>query len=319
MTNNGLGTVHESDSAQRRVRPLVLELRGRQAAGLARSRVWNRPTANSEVRFAVDGLVACSFRWGEAHHIGTPAFWVDQAARGYGDWNHKLGTSLVEETIACLLGGHGVRSGVALAAFRHLRSRGLIAVGLVPDASAIEAALAEPIPTSDPGRVVRYRFPRQRSGRVRDALLQLGSEQAPSQPELLRGWLMGIPGIGPKTASWIVRNTTGSESVAVIDVHIQRAGLAARVFSPRWVLPRDYLLFEAAFLAYAVLGKISPRTLDACIWHVLQALGPAGHSLLPSGTGLQHVPDSDRRKKGASPLTAVSTCVYSDPSPEGRE
>ena len=46
-------------------------------------------------------------------------------------------------------------------------------------------------------------------------------------PVALRDWLLAIPGIGPKTASWIVRNRTGSSAVAIIDVHILRAGTSA--------------------------------------------------------------------------------------------
>jgi endonuclease III len=46
----------------------------------------------------------------------------------------------------------------------------------------------------------------------------------------MRQLLLSIEGIGPKTASWIVRNVMGSDDVAIIDIHILRACTGMGVF-----------------------------------------------------------------------------------------
>ncbi|MDZ3993341.1 hypothetical protein PspTeo4_24872 [Pseudomonas sp. Teo4] len=47
----------------------------------------------------------------------------------------------------------------------------------------------------------------------------------------LRDWLLELPGIGYKTASWVARNWLDADDVAILDIHILRAG-AWQVFSP---------------------------------------------------------------------------------------
>jgi thermostable 8-oxoguanine DNA glycosylase len=93
-------------------------------------------------------------------------------------------------------------------------------------------------------------------------------------PVELRGWLIGIDGIGPKTASWIVRNATGSDEVAIVDIWLVRALTAAGVFPPNWNVNRDYGRYEGAFLSYARAGATRASALDWCIWEL-------GRSVLP--------------------------------------
>ena len=74
------------------------------------------------------------------------------------------------------------------------------------------------------------------------------------------------PGLGPKTASWVVRNHYGSDDVAVLDVHVIRAGVAAGVFDPAWTPGRHYRRMEQLFLAWADQDDVSAADLDAVIW-----------------------------------------------------
>jgi thermostable 8-oxoguanine DNA glycosylase len=91
---------------------------------------------------------------------------------------------------------------------------------------------------------------------------------------------MALPGVGPKTASWIVRNHLGSDAVAIIDVHLLRAGVIAGVFDPRWSASRDYFLLEDLFLAWADHGGVSAAALDAVVWADMSRLGRDVHTAL---------------------------------------
>lgn len=213
------------------------------------------------------------FPWGEIHELGTPAYWVEQTRRFGEPPSYRLGDTLAEEVAACILGGHGIPAEIGLAAFAHLRDAELL--NRSADAEAISACLHEPLPIPNRPRPVRYRFPSQRATRVCAALAVLDANPAPKEPFALRDFLLGLPGIGPKTASWIVRNWTGCDGIAIIDIHVQRAGISAGFFSPSWRLPRDYALFEKAFCEVARIGGVATAALDACVWDQMQALGRA--------------------------------------------
>ena len=107
----------------------------------------------------------------------------------------------------------------------------------------------------------------------RPALRFLDFGSIPDTPRDIRDWLVDAPGVGPKTASWIVRNRFACDEVAIIDIHIRRAGEAAGVFDRRWRVERDYPKYEALFLAWAEHGGVRASILDACIWSELASLG----------------------------------------------
>jgi N-glycosylase/DNA lyase len=218
------------------------------------------------------------FEWGQPWELGTAAYWAEQTRRRPPVTSHALGESLAEEVAACLLGGHGIPAAVGLAAFYAARDAGLL--DQVPTVAALHGLLCTPLHVPGRPRPVRYRFAAQRAHRLASALANLHASEPPSHPLELRDWLLGLPGIGPKTASWVVRNHCGCQRVAVVDVHVHRAGLAAGFFATRWRLPRDYRRFELAFCEVARLAEVSAPALDACIWDQLQALGPAGALVL---------------------------------------
>lgn len=224
------------------------------------------------------------FRWGQPHLLGTCAYWIDQTRQRRVPSSYHIGQSLSEEVVACLLGGFGVPAEIGLGAFRTLRAEGLVSLSPPPTPHEVEAALRRPIRAVGGHRSVRYRFPRQRAQRICAALELLSEEQAPTSPLALRSWLLRIPGVGLKTASWVVRNHLGADEVAIIDIHVRRAGLAAGFFDPSWTPVRHYDLFERSFLAVSRLGGVSPAALDACIWGQLHSLGSANHAIL-GGSG----------------------------------
>lgn len=214
-----------------------------------------------------------SFDWGAEHQLGSTAFWIGQARRAESRLgvSFTLGRTLAEEVVACLLGGYGVPAQVGLAAFETLRNE--LDLDAPPSARAVVGVLEQPLQIVGRPRPVRYRFPRQRGERIAAALSRLAKETPPSDPLQLRDWLRGCDGVGPKTASWIVRNHTGNDQVAIIDIHIQRAGVAAGFFDPKWRVANHYERFEVAFLEVARLGQVRASVLDACMWYELQRLG----------------------------------------------
>ncbi len=231
------------------------------------------------VRLTVAGQTV-RFRWGQPHELGSAAYWVEQTRLREPSSDHRLGSSLAEETVACLLGGYGLPAEVGLAAFDSMRSEGLLRLDAPPTTLEVQALLERPLHIRSRSRPVRYRFPQQRAQRVSAALRFLADNPSPTQPTALREWLMDIPGVGPKTASWIARNWAGVDDVAIIDVHIRRAGLAAGFFLPDWKLPHHYAAFEDAFSSVAKIGGVSCAALDARIWRDLRFLGRASNLLL---------------------------------------
>ncbi|HEV2174074.1 MAG TPA: hypothetical protein VGR71_10920 [Nitrospira sp.] len=210
-----------------------------------------------------------------ADSFGTAAYWIDQASR-FKQTAAGSGTGLEEEVAACLLGGFGMPAEVGLAAYRAVRESGLLDSVQPPSVDSIHSVLQRPIKI---GRTtVHYRFPKQKSRYLAEGIRHLRANPPLGDGKILRDQLMRIRGIGFKTASWIVRNWSGSTEVAVIDIHIMRAGQAAGFFETEWRLPRDYLIFEEAFLRFACSAGLSPIVLDQCIWsqmHELQGLAPS--------------------------------------------
>jgi thermostable 8-oxoguanine DNA glycosylase len=165
-----------------------------------------------------------------------------------------------------------------MAAYGAVMKAGLLDPAADPTAEELEECLSQPLTIAR--RAIRYRYPRQRARYLAKALHQLKENSPPISPVLLRAYLLQLAGIGPKTSAWIVRNYTGTDSVAIIDIHVWRAGMAAGFISPRWRLPLDYAQCEVAYLAFASAGGVSASLLDSCIWSQLHELGRHGLPLL---------------------------------------
>ena len=81
---------------------------------------------------------------------------------------------------------------------------------------------------------------------------------------------MTLPGVGPKTASWIVRNWLGSDQVAILDIHVVRAGLLMNLFSPEDDVSKDYPCMEAKFISFSQALGVPTSDLDALIWWMMR-------------------------------------------------
>ncbi|MEA3001512.1 MAG: hypothetical protein QOH81_300 [Sphingomonadales bacterium] len=205
--------------------------------------------------------------WGSASRPFSPAYWAVRC-----QWPEaELPTfvsrdkSLVEEIGFCLLGGFGIRYEVNKAAFERLRERGTFDLERDCSLQDILVLLTEPLKLN--GRKVRYRFPNQRARRLILMRQELsGSDLSEVAPTQLRKRLQELDGIGPKTASWIVRNYAGSDDVAILDVHVIRACRWMALFPPIIVLPRDYEELENRFLKFASIIGVRASVLDAVMW-----------------------------------------------------
>ncbi|MFP0197808.1 8-oxoguanine DNA glycosylase [Pseudomonas sp. PHC1] len=219
--------------------------------------------------------------WGLIEAFPTPAYWAYQVWANDQEpepLNYKLGATLAEEIGACLLGGHGIPANVGLAAFAHLKKLGAFE-GEVPSEALLQEWLTNPLKIGS--RSVRYRFAKQKARYLHSALAALASGCVPPQSgRALRDWLLELPGIGYKTASWIARNWLDADDVAILDIHILRAGALAGFFSPGLTVERHYLQLEAEFLALSKAIEVRPSKLDALMWYQMMSAPTVVRSLL---------------------------------------
>ena len=220
--------------------------------------------------------------WGLPEEMFTPAYWRLQcwfAEQEPGEPAYRLGRTLREETAACLLGGYGMAAEIGLAAFETLRDSGLLGSDKVT-ACQLHDVLRRPMQVGN--RMPRMRFAMRKSAYLADALAALRDSSPPDHDDVaFRSWFLNLRGIGWKTASWITRNWLSSEAVAILDVHICRAGVIAGFFPQSFDLNRDYLRLESAFLTFAGALEVSPALLDSVMWRDMRTVGHLGRQLDP--------------------------------------
>lgn len=206
-------------------------------------------------------------QWGAIDTFPTPAYWRCQviARRLIGrPAGYKLGRTLTEEVAACLLGGHGIPASVGIAAYERLRKLGAFSE-TAPSEEQLEAWLREPLQIEQ--RQVRYRFAAQKAHYLAATIPLVQSVPEFTTGKQLRDWLMQLPGIGPKTASWIARNWMDADDVAILDIHIMRIGQVIGLFPRELTVDRHYFELEALFLQFSQALDVRASELDAVVWH----------------------------------------------------
>lgn len=207
--------------------------------------------------------------WGGIEEIGSPAYWSAQAWLWEMDEpdHYRLGRSLREEVLACLLGGYGIPAEVGLGAYQRLRAQ---PAHDLRDPDRCRELLLEPLDVA--GRAVRYRFANQKARYVAGAMAGLDGIPDDLGDVELRDTLAGLPGIGLKTASWVVRNWRGSDAVSILDVHIIRAAAGLGLFGEGWRVSKDYRLMERAYLAFCRAIGARASILDSVMWMTMRQL-----------------------------------------------
>lgn len=208
-----------------------------------------------------------NYEWDDYGTLYTDAFWKLQyeAYEGYvgKDTPNNLDYDYIDEIVACLLGGFGFKAEQGWAAFNRLKSRNLIKPGM--DYDSLVSALSEPLCVGS--STIHYRFPRQKARYVSDFLGRSDLFNPPLDNDLkFRSWLMTINGIGPKTASWITRNYLRSDNVAIVDIHLYRAGVLTGFIDPMLDIEHDYFEIENCFLSYCKTLAAKPSIMDIVMW-----------------------------------------------------
>lgn len=225
-------------------------------------------------RWNPDSEVIEGVLWGRPEWVPSAAYWAilaataDEAQHGFSDKD----LTLAEEVGFCLLGGYGITAELNKAYFDLLCGEGTFDLDCYWPPERIEVLLRRPAQVD--GRPRRYRFPRQKAVRISEALerLKVMTPQIDDHFAFRRD-LMAIPGIGPKTASWIVRNWLGSDKVAILDIHLLRAGELIGLFDRNYTLPRDYERLERRFLDFCDALGVRASLMDAIIWTEMRKLG----------------------------------------------
>jgi thermostable 8-oxoguanine DNA glycosylase len=211
-------------------------------------------------------------RWGRYSEPFTPAFWrANLWLQLDGIEKHNFPRTkqdIRHETTFCLLGGYGIKAEVAHAFYARLASAGFLAPKAQPTETQIHELLSAHAKVH--GRLLKYRFPNVKAHYIAEALHALDELEPPVCDLALRDALLNIPGVGLKTAGWIVRNCRRSDNVAIIDIHIHRAGRIMKLFDTRRLCMTTYRYFEVQFLNFARALGVRASSLDILIWEKMR-------------------------------------------------
>lgn len=213
--------------------------------------------------------------WGEFSNLFTPAYWVSQLWMAGLDSQktspYRAQGSLAEEITFCMLGGFGITAELATAAFQACKAAGLIDQLNVSSKDWTEI-LREPIAVM--GRSVKYRYPNQKAIYLAEAMDFLRRDTPDlSSGRGLRDSLLKIRGVGPKTAGWVARNFLDSDDVAILDIHLIRAGQLCNLYTVQQKVEREYFEMEARYIDFCQALSVRPAVIDCLIWDQMRILG----------------------------------------------
>lgn len=224
-------------------------------------------------------------KWGSPYQLYTPAFWKLQYLMNTFSSNqeaHRLSDSIFDEVVLCLLGGYGIPSEMGMLAYNRLREEGLLRHG--DYYLELLNALARPFELEN-GKHVRYRFSSQKAKYINSFLNRDDLHEIPQSDDLeLREWLTSVKGIGPKTASWITRNWLRSERVAILDIHLLRAGVITGFFEAVHNIDTEYYHLETQYLNFCTSLDVKPSDMDAIIWSYMKKNNKLALNILSSIT-----------------------------------
>jgi N-glycosylase/DNA lyase len=209
-----------------------------------------------------------SIYWEKAWEVAAPHY------PGPRDGSFASEEELRAELLFCLLGGHGVSYELNLSVADRLWTRGLFRKPRRLQRRSIEAELKKPQfePRRRDGNLRRYRFPVRKAELLFSAQLwlehagPLASQISTIVSELdRRRFLCSCPGLGPKSASWLLRNSGYARELAVLDVHVLRAMQACGRIE-KADLSRDYEAVESEYLSWCQDYDADPARFDLIVW-----------------------------------------------------
>ena len=185
--------------------------------------------------------------------------------------------NLDKEMLFCLLGGFGI-------SYEHGRSATEVIAPLLPfdegwddlalfDTMVATLSLAQFGPPRLDGSPRRYRYPTRKARIIVEARRWV-LQHAPLSARLVefpdctsrRRFLCNCPGMGLKTASWLLRNLGWGNRLAIVDVHVLRALTIAGRIPLETRMPRDYEAVEEAFLNWCEKLSAPPPAFDLFLW-----------------------------------------------------
>lgn len=181
------------------------------------------------------------------------------------------------ELVFCLLGGHGVTYELSLSALKEVDRLKIFAPHWTREelhkALACELVRPQFKPLRKDGSLRRYRFPHRKASLIaaaREWVLAQGTitsllELIPDERHR-RDLLCDCPGLGPKSASWLLRNTGYAANLAILDIHVVRAMNEHGRIGAELIVSRDYESIEAEFLTWCDELGARPNALDLFLW-----------------------------------------------------
>jgi N-glycosylase/DNA lyase len=222
-----------------------------------------------------DECAMAGVRWGDPWDLFTPAYWLTQGWMAQLDTKpvtrYRARSDATSELVFCLLGGHGITAEMATAAYDSCDAAGLIESREDNLACWVDV-LTKPIAVGD--RMVRYRYPNQKAKFIAGAMKTLRQEPLRlDSGRDLRNQLLMLQGVGYKTASWAARNILDSDDVAILDIHIIRAGILSGFYRTSDRVERDYERMENLFLEFCGALRLRPAALDCLVWDQMREAG----------------------------------------------
>ncbi len=183
---------------------------------------------------------------------------------------------LRRELLFCLLGGHGITFEMSRSALAVIEDLDIFVSQRHHSSLQEELAALLDQPRYDPPRADgsprRYRFPRRKAALICKARAWVLAEGSLSEQlrvrdseQERRAWLLGCPGLGAKSASWLLRNTGWAQSLAILDIHVLRAMTDAGVISGAR-MPAEYEAVERCFLDWCERLDAAPGVFDLFLW-----------------------------------------------------
>lgn len=182
-----------------------------------------------------------------------------------------------DELLFCLLGGYGIAEEHGRSAWQTVRRLEPFSEVWRDDDLFTSIMATLELPQFEPrradGSLRRYRFPKRKAAIIMESRRWVRSHKPLEEcllywddPKDRRKILLGCPGLGLKSASWLLRNLGMGDGLAILDVHLVRALQDAKRISDEIRLPRDYYAVEEAFLNWCHELEAPSDAFDLFIW-----------------------------------------------------
>lgn len=191
--------------------------------------------------------------------------------------------TIIDEFFFVLLGGYGISYEQNISGLRVLKSKGFIDGNLYrtrreAENTALKLRIELNTPQFEPitknGGLRRYRFIETKPTIISTAGLWLWQECQWQLPDKInsfcgpdaRIWLCDCPGLGMKSASWLLRNTGFNDDCAVFDIHIMRFLSRIGLCVPEQLTVKSYIQLEDTLRTICQKIGASLGAMDYLLW-----------------------------------------------------